>query len=1074
MNIIISQSELNGIDNKGVSININENTKNNTSATGKITGAYSKSAVVSLGNTDTKKLDNNTYESLLKEADNIKEQLKISADNAKASLKALFIRLSGVDAVKMDEEGFNLTDASPEQCVNIVEKIKIELAMHSDSAVTGNISREKIEQVAGSAGYANEIANRLSNANMPVSEENIKSIQGVLEKTANISDLSYEDKKNIVSSGSDITLDNIYKIQHVSGYQAQNVNNSYTNSQYGGKQYINDEAFSQLMPQIENVIKSAGLEVNDNTLSMAKDFLNSDIPMTEESFSKMSALDNINIPDLSDDKQLTDYIDKIIENMEVGNEAGSVSLVDNNSVISQVAEALNVINNSEYIHVSKVVSDGNVFNIENLKQAIVDINMAYDTYVQENVDHDVDILQGKNDKNVDIYYSQLQELKMLMTANSGAFLVKQGVNLNIMSVFDLNKQLYSYDEGIFNEKISDIDALQKNVDNFGVKNAIYQSAYENGDDIIAENGSKIQGLTVYQASVQIRKAIFDMGSAPDVVIGAVLKEKNNDEAVTIADFASTGSGLKKRFEQAGQTYEAVGTQVRRDLGDSVVRAVNASTKDILNDLGLEDTKANEDAVRILAVNSMDMTKENIENVKAVYQTLKSLINNMTPSTVLNMIKDNINPLKDDINEVNNYVQKKNDIDSVDSSKAEKYSKFLYKLDKTDGISSEDREKFIGIYKMLNIFTKDAGAAVGALIKQNAQVTMENLYTAYQSRKSYGMEAVINDTTGVSNIGVNYFTNLFENTSSKITPLTLRDVNNEQNIDKRSVEGFCEAISDKYDFDKEAEYYGEAYDNYLDNIRQSESISDSVISELENSQDMVTMGNIYTAFNVSQPNYYNNVEKRLDNIIQNDKLFKDGISDILEGFEDNLTDSTSIENKYDELKSFVQDKLNQVINTDSNTTFSQIETLRNVNKEIGYIKDLSLRHDYKLPVVIGDNIRTVNLTLIQDDKDKGRISIEFDDDSLGHVSLEAKVNGQQADIYVLSDNNSTDNFDELINKRFDNVTTQLKEQMDIKSVNINYGRNNNTARITYDNSMDSVPTQKLYKISKLIIKEMSSK
>ena len=306
------------------------------------------------------------------------------------------------------------------------------------------------------------------------------------------------------------------------------------------------------MPQIENVIKSAELEVNDNTLSMAKDFLNSDIPMTKESFSKMSALDNINIPDLSDDKQLTAYIDKIIENMAVGNEAGSVSLIDDNGVISQVAEALDVISNSEYIHVSKVVSDGNIFNIENLKQAIVDINMAYDTYIDENVDSDVDILQGNNDKNVDIYYSQLQELKMLMTANSGAFLVKQGVNLNIMSIFDLNKQLYAYDEAIFNEKISHIDDLQKNVDNFGVKNAIYQSEYENSE----ENSGVRDGVTVYQASVSIRKALFDMSNAPDVVIGAVLKEKNENEAVTISDFASTGSGLKKKFDRATRNANA--------------------------------------------------------------------------------------------------------------------------------------------------------------------------------------------------------------------------------------------------------------------------------------------------------------------------------------------------------------------------------------------------------------------------------------------------------------------------------------------------------------------------------------
>ncbi len=1079
MNIIIKQSELEASNNKGVSININNN-KNNTSATGKITGAYSKSAVVSLGNIDTKKLDNNTYASLIKEADDIKEQLKISADNAKASLKALFIRLSGVDAVKMDEQGFNLTDASPEQCVNIVEKIKIQLAMHSDSAVatTGSMSLEKIEEVAGSAGFANEIASRLNNSGMPVSEENIKSVQGVLDKTANISDLSYEDKKNLVSSNSDITLDNIYKVQHISGYQSQNVNNFGANSQYGGKQQITDEAFSQLVPQIENVIKSAGLEVNDKTLSMAKDFLNSDIPMTKESFSKMSALDSVSIPDLLDKQQLTDYIDKIIENMAVGNDAGSVSLTNESGVISQVAQAIDVINNSSYIHVSKVVEDGKVFNIQNLKQAIVDINMAYDTYIDENVDNNVDInvdiLNGNNSKNVDIYYAQLQELKMLMTANSGAFLVKQGVNLNIMSIFDINKQLYNYEERIFNEKIGDIDDLQQNVDNFGVKNAIYQSEYENSDDNEINNSKELSGVTVYQASVYIKKALFDMSTAPDVVIGAVLKEKNDSEAVTISDFASTGSGLKKKFDRAGQTYEAVGTQVRRDLGDSVKKAVNASTKDILEGLGLESTKANEDAVRILAVNSMDMTKENIENVKAVYQTLQSLISNMTPQTVLNMIRDNINPLKDDINDLNNYVQQKNNVDNIDDTKLEKYSKFLYKLDKTDGISSEDREKFIGIYKMLNIFTKDAGAAVGALVKQNAQVTMGNLYTAYQSRKSYGMEAVINDTTGVSNIGVNYFNNLFENTSSKITPLTLRDVNNEQNIDERSVEGFCEAVSDKYDFNKEAEYYSEAYNEYLENIRQSESSIDTIISELESSKTEVTMGNVYSAFNVSQKDYYSNVEKRLDSVIEKDTSFKDSIADIFNDFEDSLIDNVTIENKYSELKEVVEKQLNKVVNKNGDTTFSQIEALRNINKEIGYIKDLSLRQDYKIPVVMGNDVRTVNLTLIQDDNDKGRISVEFDDDSLGHVSVEAKVNENSADIYVMSDSNTDKNVEELINTRLENVSTQLKEQIGIDRVNINYGKNDNTVRVTYNNEAKSIPTQKLYQISKFILKGMSGK
>ena len=72
-----------------------------------------------------------------------------SASDAKANLKALFNRLSGADAVKIDEDGFNLNDATPDDCVNIIERIKIELAAHCDT-YTGDMSGidvSKIEKV---------------------------------------------------------------------------------------------------------------------------------------------------------------------------------------------------------------------------------------------------------------------------------------------------------------------------------------------------------------------------------------------------------------------------------------------------------------------------------------------------------------------------------------------------------------------------------------------------------------------------------------------------------------------------------------------------------------------------------------------------------------------------------------------------------------------------------------------------------------------------------------------------------------------------------------------------------------
>ena len=53
--------------------------------------------------------------------------------------------------------------------------------------------------------------------------------------------------------------------------------------------------------------------------------------------------------------------------------------------------------------------------------------------------------------------------------------------------------------------------------------------------------------------------------------------------------------------------------------------------------------------------------------------------------------------------------------------------------------------------MMNIFTRDAGVAAGALIKQGAEVTMNNLMTAYNSRKHYDMDAVIDENTGMAEV-----------------------------------------------------------------------------------------------------------------------------------------------------------------------------------------------------------------------------------------------------------------------------------------------------------------------------------
>ena len=193
MAVVISGANFNQ-EEKAQAASINY--KNNTNAAGNAdkTGTVKTfaSAVVSTGQGKTQDA---TYKSLLQEADNVKEQIMSSAAEAKTSLKALFQKLSGAEVVRIDEDGFNLTSASAEDCVNIVEKIQIELAMHCDDYVPAGtaVDQDKIQQVTGSAGAANIVASKMQG--IAVTEDHKTQIDEAMDMASKVTPMS-EDVKN--------------------------------------------------------------------------------------------------------------------------------------------------------------------------------------------------------------------------------------------------------------------------------------------------------------------------------------------------------------------------------------------------------------------------------------------------------------------------------------------------------------------------------------------------------------------------------------------------------------------------------------------------------------------------------------------------------------------------------------------------------------------------------------------------------------------------------------------------------------------------------------------------------------
>ena len=205
-----------------------------------------------------------------------------------------------------------------------------------------------------------------------------------------------------------------------------------------------------------------------------------------------------------------------------------------------------------------------------------------------------------------------------------------------------------------------------------------------------------------------------------------------------------GQEVQTALEQAKQSYETMMTTPRQDMGDSIYKAFQ-NVGSMLDGIHMEHTTQNERAVKILAFNSMPITRENIMQVKVADQCVNQLMKQMTGDVTLELIRRGENPLDMDIYQLNDEV--KGIKNQMSETTQEKYSEFLYKLEKTNGISQEERNAYIGIYRLFHQIEKSQGSVVGALIHQGAEVTLRNLISSVKTRAHKGMDVTVDDDFG---------------------------------------------------------------------------------------------------------------------------------------------------------------------------------------------------------------------------------------------------------------------------------------------------------------------------------------
>ena len=1033
------------------SINIKNNQAADTADSAK--ALFSNSSVAGIGKTTNTDSMVQSAKALMQEADDVIEQLKQSATDAQGSLKALVKKLSGMDCVKLDEDGYGLNDTEPEKIVTVVERIKIMLATYCENyePVGQDIDIDDVKAVVGNTAAAGAIADKFSQYDVPLTDENLEDTKKAINEFTNTGSLTEDAKNYLVKNEMEPTIDNIYNAVNKAG------------SSEGAVAQLKDSTWQQLVPQVQDIILRAGLDINERNMNVAKSFLEQNIPVTDDNLVYMSQLDGLEAVyealQSGDEQAVADALEKAVDaiarTLSEGGQARDASMADAQTAWEQTAQAMATARDADEIDVRELLRSGNDFTLENLALIIEKSKNGNQAEAAQAGTADAQngeasgygsgrhsaeqIAQCVNSMSADEIkaYRQLEEIRIIMTADAGLSLAKQGFNLNTAPIAELVEEL----------KKAEL-ALQ------GID-----------DEAEADN--------VYKAC----EAVYNVAQAPADAIGmavaALAAPGAAGEIITLGELSQHGSSERERYRRAGQTYDAVGTQVRGDLGDSLNKAVETSADDMLDNLGYEHSRNNREAVNILAANGMEITAENIDKVKEAYESVKNLINNVKPDAVLKMIRDGINPMDTDINELSQYL---NNI-AGQSAADEKYSTFLYKLDRTHGISDEERKQFIGIYKMMNIFTKDAGKAAGALVQQGSDMTMSNLMAMYNSRKAAGIDSTIDDNSGFAELegNVNYYNTLFTQHGYQITPATLKSVNDDKAIDSRMVEEFIDAIDDNYDVNREAEYY----QDYLNAAAQAAEADRSIIAELGRFDMSASVGMINAMQEIMQygwssPRLYGNDGYNAGRSSDNGNDSNSGFTNIEDAGKllDAIGDGKTTNEILDRLQKSTQESVEAAV--DSVTEYQDLENIRMRNRQIGIIAGMARKHEYVIPFDNDGQTGTIRLQLVQDESDAGRISVETDTGAYGHVSVQARMGKDGVNIFAVTDGDA-DRLTETMERLKESCaaaenTAGAGVRAGGRGISVTYTcvSSDTHTKVQLPVSEDNIPTEELYAFAKRIV------
>ena len=968
--------------------------------------------------------------------------------------------LSTEDYNKMMEDGFDPSKIEPEEYVTIVDHIKAEMAK-SGQVVRGyndDLKPEQLKEALGDEGLAKEVERALRSTNMPINEENVNSIKESLDKAASISSYDEASKKYMVENHMEPTVENMYRSRFSASGDGSKQSRGYYAQEMPG--YFAKKADSidwkAMQPQLEKAVAQMDLSTQskEQSLEQAKWLIQRGIPVTQETMSALGRLDLISVP-LDTNTVIEAGVNALLE----GKEASEGSLVFSQESIYEKAirytEEANAITEDA---VKETLAKGEEINLRNLYAAQVQIHAAASVIAQQS--------PGRGSAS----YTQVSaSIEINFSQEKYVAASRQLAEVQLRMTIDANIKLLKSDYAIDTAPLSElVEVLKRQEEKL--------SAQFFGDD-----GS--EGITAKaELFTQTQNTLQNLPFLPAAVIGRITYEKS----VSLSVVHSEGMALRAQYEAAGASYETLMTAPRADLGDSIKKAFG-NVDDILQDMGLELTEDNKKAVRILGYNSMQITEEAVSDVKDVYLQVEDVIRSMTPQKTLAMIREGVNPLTMELEELENYL---NRLDHTPEEEMTKYSRFLYELEKNGQISDSEREAYIGVYRLFHQIEKSDGAVIGSLMVQGADLTLGNLLTAVRSRKAGKMDYLVDDSFGTVSETIEKGKSISSQIEKGVKAAreahaVYRDISVDALLqipihDDMTLEQLKNGLNQTETEVLSEEMAKDLLREYRQNQNKAAQVEDVVLDIMKQQGISFTVENLLAVNTVltEKGQAARNIKEaasKLDAANENENApteFSDMELDIIENF----NDFDSAQEVLEKWEMRMKDTINEAV-SELSYTGDDIKQMYMNYKQLSVMSTMRRNESYEIPMEIGGEMTSINLTLMHDVEEKGTVSITMNTAYFGKAGAKFKVSANRIDSYFIADSEmGRERLQAAGEKILATFSESGLEIGDTRYVNAHAQGRKDWNMLTFfdsnvDNNSETVAVKQLYQIAKTFLKGM---